>query len=92
MTPITVTLKEGKHKTQPWTFVIDRPGAQSKETKQERYATMTTAKRGAARVLATGNLYRHWNDVLFLGGIWDPKLKKKRPVVFIVERLPKKRK
>jgi hypothetical protein len=49
--PIYVHLKEGKHKTQPWTFTIDRPGPQSKETKLERYVTMTTAWRGARRKL-----------------------------------------
>jgi hypothetical protein len=49
--PIYVHLKQGKHKTQPWTFTIDRPGPQNKETKAERYATMWSAWRGACRVL-----------------------------------------
>jgi hypothetical protein len=51
ITPITVHLKEGKHKTQPWTFTIDRPGAAEGETKRQRYVTMTTAWRGARRML-----------------------------------------
>jgi hypothetical protein len=49
--PIYVHLKEGKHKTQPWTFTIDRPGAPEGETKRQRYVTMTTAWRGARRML-----------------------------------------
>ena len=49
--PIVVTIKEGRHKTQPWSFVINRPGPQNKETKSERYARLFTAKRGALRML-----------------------------------------
>lgn len=48
---INVYLKEGRHATQPWTFTIDRPGAQKKETKSERYARLFTAKRGALRMI-----------------------------------------
>ena len=49
--PIVVTIKEGRHATQPWTFVINRPGPQNKETKSERYARLFTAKRGALRMV-----------------------------------------
>jgi hypothetical protein len=55
--PIYVTLKQGRHKTQPWTFTIDRPGPQNKETKRERYATMWSAWRGARRVLGAVRLF-----------------------------------
>lgn len=48
---INVYLREGRHATQPWTFTIDRPGSQNKETKSERYARLFTAKRGAKRML-----------------------------------------
>lgn len=48
---INVYLREGRHATQPWTFTIDRPGSQNKETKSERYARLFTAKRGALRML-----------------------------------------
>jgi hypothetical protein len=51
LTPIYVRLKKGRHKTQPWTFTIDRPGAPEGETKRQRYVTMTTAWRGARRML-----------------------------------------
>jgi hypothetical protein len=49
--PIVVTIKEGRHATQPWTFTVNRPGPQSKETKSERYARLFTAKRGALRMV-----------------------------------------
>lgn len=48
---IIVRLKKSKHKTQSWTFEIDRPGAPEGETKRQRYVTQTTAKRGALRML-----------------------------------------
>jgi hypothetical protein len=51
--PIVVTIKEGRHATQPWTFTVNRPGPQAKETKSERYARLYTAKRGAKRMLGT---------------------------------------
>ena len=49
--PIVVTIKEGRHATQPWTFTVNRPGPQNKETKSERYARLFTAKRGALRMV-----------------------------------------
>ena len=54
--PICVYLREGRHKTQPWTFTIDRPGPQNKETKSERYARLYTAKRGALRMVKASPL------------------------------------
>ena len=60
--PIYVHLKEGTHKTQPWTFTIDKPGPQDDETKRERYVTMTTARRGACRVLAVEN--NRWQTIM----------------------------
>jgi DNA polymerase IIIc chi subunit len=60
--PIVVTIKEGRHATQPWTFTVNRPGPQSKETKSERYARLFTAKRGALRVIDAWKTYidRGW--------------------------------
>jgi hypothetical protein len=82
--PIYVTLKETRHKTQPWTFTIDRPGPQKGETKQERYVSMWSAWRGACRVLGAG--------VLFDPGEWYVEEKNRlRPVKRIVQRLPKKK-
>jgi hypothetical protein len=85
--PIIVTLKKGRHKTQPWTFTVDRPGPQSKETKQERYVTMTTARRGACRVLAdVSNLWQtimRERSVLERGKGGKPVL---RPVKFIIDK------
>ena len=49
--PIYVYLKKGRHKTQPWTFIIDEPGVGPVSTKRERYARKFTAKRGALRML-----------------------------------------
>jgi hypothetical protein len=89
--PIYVTLKEGRHKTQPWTFTIDRPGPQNKETKRERYVTMTTAKRGACRVL--GAIYLNsWQEIMKHGSIYESTPKRIvgfRPVKFIVQRMKK---
>ena len=88
--PIYVTLKETRRKTQPWSFSIDRPGPQKKETKAEWYATMWSAKRGAAYKLSkdTDDTFQH---VLNLGSVWDHKAGKARPVKFIVQRLKRKR-
>jgi hypothetical protein len=85
--PIYVTLKEGRHKTQPWTFVIDSPGPQKGETKRERYVSMWSAKRGAKRVLQVIQSFEFGHYY-----VWDNKAKKERHVKFIVQRLPKKRK
>ena len=50
-TPIVVTLKRGKHKTQPWMFYIDDAGPGPKVTVKERYAKPRNAWRGALRKL-----------------------------------------
>lgn len=62
---INVYLKEGRHATQPWTFVIDRPGAQNKETKSERYARLFTAKRGALRMVNAEAFWKTPNGTRF---------------------------
>lgn len=48
---IVITFKKGRHKTQPWTFIIDRPGKNPMVTARERYVTYTTARRGALRMV-----------------------------------------
>lgn len=50
--PIEVTITKGAHKTQPFTYAIDKPGPGAKETKQERYATASNARRAAAKELS----------------------------------------
>ena len=47
--PIVITIKETRHKKQPWTYTIDKPGTGPMETKEERYSRIWTAKRGALR-------------------------------------------
>jgi hypothetical protein len=88
--PIYVTLKETRHKTQPWTFTIDRPGPQKGETKQERYVSMWSAWRGACRVLGLQP-----EVVSAMQGVYVIEKMKgryiERPVKRIVIRLPKKR-
>jgi hypothetical protein len=86
--PITVLLKEGKHKTQPWSFTIDRPGPAYDETKKERYVTMRSAKRGAARVLAA-HYGSRWDIILQQGTILERTKMRElriRPVHFIIDR------
>lgn len=51
LTPILVILKKGKHKTQPWTYTIDKPGGGPAVTVKERYAARRSAYRGALRHL-----------------------------------------
>lgn len=51
MKPITVTIKETRHKSQPWIFDIDMPGPAQKQTKRERYVNAWSAYRGAIRQL-----------------------------------------
>jgi hypothetical protein len=58
--PIIVTITKSRRPTQPWSFVIDRPGPQKGETKREWYATSSTAKRGARRKLGA---VKNGNDV-----------------------------
>jgi hypothetical protein len=48
---VHVYLKKGKHKSQPWTFLIDLPGGAPMETKRTRYARKDSAQRGALRML-----------------------------------------
>jgi hypothetical protein len=90
--PIYVTLKEGRHKTQPWSFVIDRPGPQKGETKRERYVSMWSAKRGAAYKLSKGTVTT-CKGLLKEGSLLEVTSKggaRLRPVKFIVQRLKRK--
>jgi len=50
-TPIMVTITEGRHATQPWTFSIDDVGPGPKVTVRERYTRMSSCKVGALRKL-----------------------------------------
>lgn len=68
MAHILVTITRSKHPTQPWTFSIDKPGPQGKETKRERYTRKATAKRGALRQLGA---------VKYGDGVWEAAIKGK---------------
>jgi len=63
---IIVTIKKGKHKTQPFSFTIDKPGPASNETRKERYANPSNARRAARNILEA-----FWKDdqlVAVVGG------------------------
>jgi hypothetical protein len=48
---VVITITKGKHKTQPYSFAIDKPGGGPVETARERYTTRRAAIRGALRKL-----------------------------------------
>ena len=50
-TPVIVTIKKGKHATQPFTYVIDDPGPGPKLKVTARYAEERKAAKGALRKL-----------------------------------------
>lgn len=50
--PITILVKRGKHRTQPFTIRVDEPGNAPLLTIAERYADRDGARRGALRKLA----------------------------------------
>ena len=50
-TPVIVTIKKGKHATQPFTYVIDDPGPGPKLKVDDRYAEERKAAKGALRKL-----------------------------------------
>lgn len=68
MASILVTITRSKHPTQPWTFTINKPGPQGKETKRERYTRKWNAKLGALRQLGA---IRHG------AGVWEATIKGK---------------
>ena len=49
--PIVVTIKRGKHATQPFTVTIDPAGRAEPYKMRQRYADRKGAKRGALRQL-----------------------------------------
>lgn len=53
--PILVILKKTRHKSQPWTFIIDRPGKAPVNEVRERYTSRRAAHRGALRNLGLWN-------------------------------------
>lgn len=55
MKPTTVYIIKGKHASQPYTVLIQPPKGEAYKLRQ-RYATLYTAKRGAARNV---DGYRH---------------------------------
>lgn len=83
--PIVITIKETRHKKQPWTYTIDKPGTGPMETKQERYSRIWTAKRGALRQL--GDTYPGITSIdVFCP---DDINKKVVPLEWRIERLTK---
>ena len=81
MKPIYIKLKKGRHKTQPWTFEVDRPGPKAKQTKRERYVEQWSAYRGAIRQLGLKwqGTKHHYHVVEVRRGV-----QKTRPVKVIV--------
>ena len=57
---ILVTIKKDKHASQPFTFLIDKPGPAKKETKRERYTRKWNAKLGALRSLGAWYNDEYW--------------------------------
>lgn len=54
--PVVVTINKTRHKTQPYTFVVD-DGRGPDLTVRERYTRSNGAKRGALRALNADNNY-----------------------------------
>lgn len=48
---VVITITKGRHKSQPYSFTIDKPGSGPVETARERYSTRFAAVRGAMRKL-----------------------------------------
>ena len=63
---IYINVKKGKHRTQPWTFTIDMPGAIQSTKVPERYSCKKAAIRGALRKLDlwNGRTTGTWNTVV----------------------------
>ena len=84
MKPVIVTLKKGRHKSQPWTFVINGPGNAPNTTNDERYADRRGAKRGALRFLDA----RTWPSLIsgrewFFNGSYKWVTPKGREIKFV---------
>lgn len=52
---VLITIKKSRHKSQPYTYTIDKPGGAPLETAAERYATKRNAIKGALRRLGAYN-------------------------------------
>lgn len=90
-TPITVTITEGKHATQPWTFSIDDVGPGPKITVRERYTRPHSCKLGAVRKIG-GYPQRGYNHHT---GIYTTNhyfTQDGREILFIVKRKSTKKK
>ena len=63
---IAINVRKGKHKTQPWTFEIDMPGATQSTKVPERYSCKKAAIRGALRKMGlwNGRTTGMWNTVV----------------------------
>ncbi len=86
--PIVITIKETRHKRQPWTYTIDKPGTGPMETKQERYSRIWTAKRGALRQLGDC-----WPEITEVDELLPRSImEKSAPLEWRIERLKTKSK
>jgi len=84
--PIVITIKETRHKRQPWTYTIDKPGTDGDEA--GAYSRIWTAKRGALRQL--GDTYPEITSIdVFCP---DDLNKKVVPLEWRIERLKTKSK
>lgn len=50
--PVVVTITKSRHKTQPFSVTIDKPGSSEPYTMKERYTRRSTARLGALRNLS----------------------------------------
>jgi hypothetical protein len=55
--PVVITLKETRHKTQPWKVIVDDPSNGPTMELKERYARKWTALRGGLRKVGAVTLY-----------------------------------
>ena len=88
--PIVITIIETRHKTQPWTYTIDKPGTGPMETKQERYSRIWTAKRGALRQM--GDYYPEMTRCRFIYAPANNGQRTAQAIEWRIERLKTKTK
>lgn len=78
-TPVTVTISETRHKKQPFTVTIDKPGKAEPYVLKQRYSRKDAAERGALRnleaikcgdnvwkVLVGNRKGNHWAPIKFV--------------------------
>jgi hypothetical protein len=70
---VVITLKETRHKTQPWKVIVDDPSKGPTMELKERYSRKWTALRGGLRKVGARTALSHSsvNDIgAFMNGFW----------------------